>query len=103
MATTDISEIRENLDEIIAMKPDNIENTFGDPCTDDEWHSPRCLDRMDIHSEPCIMVQVLTAQDRKERLDKLQDLTNCAKRPFEANGKGILEGLATDSCIYEVE
>jgi hypothetical protein len=103
MTTMEITKVQEGLDQIIAMEPDTIEIEFGDPCTGDGWHSTRCQLRMEHLSEPCILDQVVKARHRKQRLNRLDDLTKCAKHPLEANGMRTLEGMATGSCIYEVE
>ncbi|KAK4937714.1 hypothetical protein LTR10_021724 [Elasticomyces elasticus] len=99
MRTVDISKIQEDMDAIIAMQPSKVEVEFGDACTD-MWHNDQCPVRMEVLSEPCIIDRISDARRRKRRLNRLDDLTNCAKRPFEANGKRTLEGMAIDTCIY---
>jgi len=101
MRTVDLSKVRKQLDTIIDMQPDKIEIHFGDPCTD-LWHNDRCRVRMEVLSEPCVVDQVSKALERKRRLNRLDDLMTCARKPSEAEGKKTLEGMAIDTCIYRV-
>lgn len=99
MRTIDIGNIQQDLDTTISKKPDFIDVEFGDACTGDGRHNDQCRIGMDI-GIPCFVDQALAAQGRKRRLKRLDDLTKCAVKPFQANGKGTLEGMAIDSCIY---
>lgn len=102
MRTIDIAKIQEELDRTISRKPDSIDIEFDNACTRDGWHTAQCRVEMDVLGIPCILGRVLAAKDHKRRLDTLDELTKCARNPFQANGKRILEGLAIDSCIYTI-
>jgi len=103
MVPLDITKIKAEVDEIIAMEPTSIETESGDLCTGDGWHSNQCQLMMEHESKPCILEQTATARLRQKRLMILDLLTKCTRNPSEANGHRLLDGMATDSCIYEVE
>ena len=103
MTSLNIDRIEAEADKVISMAPDSMEIEFGDPCINDGWHSSHCQVMMDHLSEPCILDQVSVAQQRQRRLAVLDLLTKCGRSPSEANGLRVLEGMATDSCIYEAE
>ena len=101
MAPFDIDKIQREIEETLALEPGRIEREFGDPCVEDGWHNQACLDMMEYAGEPCIWDQISAARQRRKGLNKLDVLTKCAQSPHNANGYGALEGLATDSRIYE--
>jgi hypothetical protein len=43
------------------------------------------------------------ARQRKRKLDMLHLLKDCIRDPLTANGLRTLDGMAQDSCIYELE
>ena len=103
MSLLDTVKIQEEVSETLAKEPDSIEIEFGDPFTGDGWHSTECQLMMEHQLKPCILEQIPAARHRRKRLAMLDLLTKCARRPFEANGMRVLEGMATDSCIYKAE
>jgi hypothetical protein len=43
------------------------------------------------------------ARQGKRKLDMLHLLKDCIREPLTANGLRTLDGMAQDSCIYELE
>jgi len=95
--------IQEEASKILDMDPDSIDIEFDGPCTGDGWHSTACQLMMERQWKPCIREQISAARHHQKRLSMLDQLTNCARNPLAANGMRVLEGMATDGCVYEVE
>ncbi|KAI3580770.1 hypothetical protein IWW34DRAFT_906546 [Fusarium oxysporum f. sp. albedinis] len=53
--------------------------------------------------EPCIRLAAKEAEQRHKLLDDIQHLKKCARDPASANGLRTLEGMAQESCIYDVK
>ncbi|WJG35952.1 uncharacterized protein FOBCDRAFT_242294 [Fusarium oxysporum Fo47] len=53
--------------------------------------------------EPCIRLAAKEAEQRHKLLDDIQYLKKCARDPASANGLRTLEGMAQESCIYDVK
>jgi hypothetical protein len=79
-----------------------IDAEFGEVCSDENWHSTKCQDMMDVLLVSCIRVQIEVARQRKRKLAMLQMLRDCARDPWNANGLRTLEGMAQDSFIFEI-
>jgi len=102
MLPVNIDQVREEADRVIALEPDDVE--FNDICTGEEgWHSQMCENMMDHLSVPCINVQVEAARQRMRKLAMLSLLRDCARHPFNANGLKTFDGMAQQSCIFNVE
>ncbi|KAH8586944.1 hypothetical protein B0O99DRAFT_527752 [Bisporella sp. PMI_857] len=97
-----IDEVRKDADDKIALKPGEVDIAFIDVCVDNS-HIQSCQDRMEYLSEPCIRVQIKDAERRKEKLKILHRLRDCAQDPYNASGYRTLEGMAQDSCIFDIE
>lgn len=66
------------------------------PCSS-EWHTDRCQ-RVD---GLCIYLQKEKAARRLKKLYSLDLLTECVRNPSSANGERTLEGIASESVVYE--
>ena len=73
-----------------------------DSCAD-WWHSERCQIRMDHTTEPCIQLQAERARRRKVKLESLYMLKKCVQRPESADSERTFEGMAMDSCIFDMQ
>ncbi|KAK0718633.1 hypothetical protein B0T26DRAFT_741504 [Lasiosphaeria miniovina] len=62
-----------------------------------------CFIGIEEWSQPCILVEVEKAEQRRKQLLFLSHLKDCARDPARANGLHTLEGLAQDTCIYETK
>lgn len=58
---------------------------------------------MEEWGEPCIRLAAKEAEQRLKLLDDIQHLKKCARDPASANGLRTLEGVAQESCIYDVK
>ncbi|EXM04442.1 hypothetical protein FOIG_04658 [Fusarium odoratissimum NRRL 54006] len=65
--------------------------------------SDECDVRMSEWGEPCIRLAAKEAEQRLKLLDDIQHLKKCARDPASANGLRTLEGMAQESCIYDVK
>ncbi|VUC27246.1 unnamed protein product [Clonostachys rosea] len=95
--------ISEECDKIIARHPTGPYFDIDDACLDDYHHSKDCLIGMEAWSQPCIRVDAEEAEQRRNRLLFLGLLNDCARNPAGANGLHTLEGLAQESCIYDIK
>jgi hypothetical protein len=93
--------VREEADDIIASVPTDAEIEYGNGCMGLS-HSTKCPASFGIES-PCILDMAEEARLRKRRLDMLFILKDCARNPQKANGLRTLEGMAQETCIYELE
>ena len=93
--------IREEADQIIASIPDEDDIQYGNECMG-YMHSTKCPKLSESYF-PCIMEQEEEARLRLRRLDTLFLLTKCARDPQKANGRETLDGMAQESCIYNIE
>jgi hypothetical protein len=103
MTSVDIDKAREEADRIIALGPDCVDSELGELCLDGYWHSSRCQNMMDFLLEPCIQVQIEAARQRKKKLAMVHLLRDCARDPCNANGLNTLEGMAQESCIFDIK
>jgi hypothetical protein len=69
-----------------------------------DCHSKMCADYMDACNVICIEKEVAQARMKVEKLDELEDhvLRDCVRDPWIANGLHTLQGMATETCIYNV-
>lgn len=102
MVPFDLARVREEVDQVLALEPDSIDIEFGDSCDEYGYHSKQCVDMMEHRSQPCIRTQISMARSRQRKIQMLDLLTVCARNPSDANGIRSLEGMVTESCIYEV-
>lgn len=102
-ALTPVNEekVREKADDIIASVPTDVEIEYGDGCMGFS-HSTKCPASFGLDS-PCILDMAEEARLHKRRLDMLFILKECARNPRKSNGLRTLEGMAQESCIYELE
>lgn len=103
MTTVNIEQIQEEVDCTIAIEPDQFDAQLSELCSDENWHSTKCQNIMEFSGEPCIMVQIEAARRRKRTLAMLHLLRDCGRDPWKANGLLTLEGMAQESCIFDVE
>lgn len=103
MKPVDIHKARKKADDTIALEPSDIEVEFGEECLDEIWHSSRCQHMMMDLSMPCIKMQIEAARKHIRKLDTLYLLKDCARNPRSANGLRTLEGMAQESCIFDME
>ena len=97
MESVKLDKIVEECEEIIARCPFDID----DKCLGD-YHSNECRNGMVDWSQPCIRDEAEKAELRRKLLQFLPRLKECARDPSGANGQLTLEGLAQESCIYDV-
>lgn len=102
MEPVKLESVLEECEETIARRPVGPDIDFDEVCSDGYYHTDECLNRMHYWSQPCIMVGVEKAEQRRNRLLFLSLLKDCARDPARANGLYTLEGLAQESCIYNV-
>lgn len=103
ITSVDIDKAREEADRIITLGPDRIDSELGEVCLDEYWYSTRCQNMMDFLPELCIQVQIEAARRRKKKLAMVHLLRNCARDPYNANGLNTLEGMAQESCIFDIK
>jgi hypothetical protein len=103
MMPINIDQVREEADRTIALEPDDVDAEFDEVCSDENWHSTKCQNMMDVLPLPCIKVQIEAARQRKRKLAMLHLLKDCARDPWNANGLRTLEGMAKESCIFDIE
>ena len=95
-------QVLEEADRVVAQRPDSMTIELGEFCT--PWgHSIDCQDMMHYQSKPCIEEQIEAARQRQRKLAMLHLLRDCARDPSSANGLWTLEGMAQNSCIFELE
>lgn len=97
----DIEKVREEADRVIALQPDEFDIDYGNECGP-PFHSTKCQANVDPFL-PCIMELVEAATQRKRKLDMLDELKKCARDPCIANGRGTLDGMAQESCVYNLQ
>ncbi|EXJ74540.1 uncharacterized protein A1O5_02836 [Cladophialophora psammophila CBS 110553] len=104
--------IREELDDDIARDPRPIKCGYGiDDVCDTMRHCKRCKSVMRYIGDTSTRIRnealerISEARRRKKALYMVDILTKCARSPWEAkfNGPRLLEGVATDCLIYELE
>ncbi|KAH7230084.1 uncharacterized protein BKA55DRAFT_207475 [Fusarium redolens] len=93
----------EECEKIIARHPTDPYFDLNDTCLNDSQHSEQCLIGMQEWSQPYIKVEAEEAEQRRKRLLFLSHLKECARDPARANGLYTLEGLAQESCIYDIK
>lgn len=101
MAPVDVEKVREEADNILASVPNEVDFDYGDGCQG-FVHSSKCQKSTDLFL-PCIMDMAEEALQQKRKLDTRYLLKDCAQEPQRANGLRTLEGMAQESCIYELE
>ena len=87
------------VDEVRKRAKSKIEFVDADedyPCSSG-WHTEKCqyVDAL------CIELQKDKAARRLKKLYSLGLLTECVRNPSSANGGKTLEGMASDSVVYE--
>lgn len=87
--------------QLIAKVPTEDDIEYGNDCMGFA-HSTKCPASFGLDST-CILEMPEEAHLRKRRLDMLFLLKNCTRDPRKANGLRTLEGMAQESCIYELE
>jgi hypothetical protein len=97
----DVERLRLEADNIIASAPGEVDFDYGNGCMDSS-HSTKCEKSIE-YDRPCILQMANEAHQRKRKLDMLHLLKDCIRDPMTANGLRTLEGMAQDSCIYELE
>lgn len=103
MTSLDTTKVQEEITKVLRAEPTRFDYEYNDACGDG-GHGLACPALEDEHHAGlCILEQVSAGRCRQKKLDMLHLLTKCAQWPSEANGLGVLEGMATESCIYEVE
>ena len=102
MASLDTSKVQEDIYQILIMEPDSVDVEYDDLCTGSGQHRTRCVGMMKHRSTPCIPKKIPAARRRQMRLAKLELRTKFAQNTSEANGLCVNEGMAMDSCIYEI-
>lgn len=95
--------VSEQCEKIIAIHPTGPYLDINDACLDDYSHSRQCLIGMEEWSQQCIRVNAEKAEQRRKGLLFLSHLKDCARDPTRANGLRTLEGLAQESCIYDIK
>ncbi|EWY79565.1 hypothetical protein FOYG_17311 [Fusarium oxysporum NRRL 32931] len=103
MNPIDLKNVSEECERIIARHPTDPYFDLNDICLNDSQHSEQCLIGMQEWSQPCIKVEAEEAEQRRKRLLFLPHLKECARDPARANGLYTLEGLAQESCIYDIK
>lgn len=103
MSPVDVEEVQKEADCIISSAPSefDFEHGYGWLC-DGYFHGQKCEMSIDS-SQPCIMDRVKAARQQKRKLGMLHLLKDCAQNPLAANGLRTLDGMAQESCIYELE
>ncbi|KAI1026567.1 hypothetical protein LB503_013367 [Fusarium chuoi] len=101
MNPVDLKNVSEECERTIAKLPTGPYLDFNDTCK--YQHSEQCLIGMEEWSQPCIEVEAEKAEQRRKRLLFVSHLKECAQDPARANGLYTLEGLAQESCIYEIK
>jgi hypothetical protein len=101
LTSVDEEKLREEADHIIASVPTDVEIEYGNGCMGFS-HSTKCPASFE-HDSPCILDMAEEARMRKRRVDMLFLLKDCARDPRKANGLRTLDGMAQQSCIYELE
>jgi len=102
MESVKLDKILEECEEIIARYPTGPYFDIDDACLGDDYHSSKCRNGMVDWSQPCLRDEAEKAKLRRDRLRFLPRLKECARDPSRANGQHTLEGLAQESCIYDV-
>ncbi|CAH0051998.1 unnamed protein product [Clonostachys solani] len=103
MESVQLDKVLEECEEIIARYPADPYFDMDDVCLDDDTHSKKCLIGMHEWSQPCIRVDAEKAARRRNRLLFLSLLKVSARDSASANGLHTLEGLAQESCIYDIK
>lgn len=100
-----IDDILVECERIIATRPHP--DLQSDEICLDGYHGDRCplCPRLagEWQSQSCIKDDADQAEKRRHRLRFLTTLRDCARDPAEANGRYTLEGLAQESCIYDIK
>jgi hypothetical protein len=94
--------VREEADRTIASVPNEFDREYDDNGCMGFSHSTKCRASFDDESS-CILDMAEAAHLRKRKLDMLFLLKNCVRDPRKANGLRTLEGMAQESCIYDLE
>jgi hypothetical protein len=89
-------------EKIIERHPTGPYVDINNVCLHDYQHSDQCLIGMEHWSQPCIRVDAKKAEQRRNKLLFLSLLKDCARDPAKVNGLHTLEGLAQETCIYDI-
>ncbi|KAH7187266.1 hypothetical protein BKA60DRAFT_602415 [Fusarium oxysporum] len=103
MNIINIEETREKCNIAILRHPSRPHLDVDNACWEHGPHSDECDVRMSEWGEPCIRLAAKEAEQRLKLLDDIQHLKRCARDPASANGLRTLEGMAQESCIYDVK
>ena len=106
----DIERVEKEADCIIETKEACLFNAqfTGEYCWD-SLHPQECpasLPEFFFGPQTCILHQAAEAMKRKDKISMLKTkdvLKECARSPQKANGRGTLDGMAQDSCIYNTK
>lgn len=93
--------VREEADRTIVSVPNEVDREYDNGCMGFS-HSTKCPASFNDDS-PCILDMAEAAHLRKRKLDMLFLLKNCARDPRKPNGLRTLEGMAQESCVYDLE
>jgi len=97
-----LNNVSEECEKIIARHPTGLYFDINGACFDDYHHSNQCLIGMEEWSQSCIRINAEKAGQRRNRLLFLSFLKDCARDPARAGRLHTLEGLAQESCIYDL-
>lgn len=110
----DIEQVKKNADNIIKESEacDNDAKITMEYC-DGYMHNSGCPvstydPQLGFFMDPptCIQEEANEAMKRKDKISMLKTkdvLKECAQSPQKANGRGTLDGMAQDSCIYNTK
>jgi hypothetical protein len=107
MSPIDLKNVLEECEKAIARHPTG--QTYpsfdsNDACSDDYGHSEICMLGMEEGwHQHCIKYEAKKAEQRRNRLRFLHLLKECARNPARANRLYTFEGLAQESCIYDIK
>ncbi|KAK7581995.1 hypothetical protein V3481_014073 [Fusarium oxysporum f. sp. vasinfectum] len=103
MNIINIEETREKCNIAILRHLSRPHLDVDNACWEHGPHSDERDVRMSEWGEPCIRVAAKEAEQRLKLLDDIQHLKKCARDPASAKGLRTLEGMAQESCIYDVK
>ncbi|KAL4732199.1 hypothetical protein ACLX1H_001207 [Fusarium chlamydosporum] len=105
MKAVDLDEVAKNCETIISKHTGYTPLGDDHPCLGD-YHNPQCEFETEFLFKPCIKLQAESAELRLTKINRLQDLRRWAQEPLLARiNKGLteLDGIAQDSCIYDIQ
>jgi hypothetical protein len=103
MEPVDLQKVVEDCERIIARHPNCPNFDIAEGCLHEDHHSDQCLIGMEEWSQPCVKVEAENAEQRLTRILFLYLLKDCARNPAAANGLHTLDGMAQDSCVYDIK